>query len=541
MLSVIDYVNYTGDAAFLKSYTDNASQKLDNAYKNFDNPNNLGFYGWDERLGAGFENPNNTETRHAYTMLAIRTWLEFGNLLKQTGQEKLADKYLQYAETKMDEERKKGIWLNEFGLHASADAINTTLTTPQENAAFYQRNYTDRVNRLSYSPFNNYFIIGAMAKMNKYDDAISAIKDCWGGQLNYGGTTFFEVYRPSWNQILGKNDAPVNNQCGYTSLTHPWSAGVVKWLSEEVLGIKPTSPGFKTFNIIPHLANGVTSVKGKTPTLSGDIYSDFNEVSGVSTITVPNGTMAEKVAIPTGQNPVDKISLNGVMIWNNKATTGAKSFNPHIENGYIVFEHLKPGKYNFKVIYRSPFKPAVVKPLPWKYTINSFKQDSLTGGKWNGKYGTEGYMLFNYFKARMHLKKLPAYVDSVVLIRGKNVYVEMPATKGVLKDTTGANRSLGAVITQDPIACLQTMTMDLHASNNSTHQVALYFLDWDNKKRRSAIEIFDLKTKNLLAPVQLVKNYTGGKYLIFNYSGSIRIRVNQVRGENAAISGIFFK
>ncbi|MDB5159033.1 MAG: hypothetical protein JWR50_3740 [Mucilaginibacter sp.] len=541
VLSVIDYVNYTGDVAFLKSYIDNASQKLDNAYKNFDSPNNLGFYGWDERLGAGFENPTNTETKHAYTMLSIRAWLEFGNLLKQSGEEKLADKYLRYAATKINEERKKGTWLNEFGLHASADAINTTLTTPQEDAAFYQRNYTDRANRLSYSPFNNYFIIGALGKMNKYDDAISAIKDCWGGQINYGGTTFFEVYRPSWNLILGKNDAPVNNQCGYTSLTHPWSAGVVKWLSEEVLGIKPMSPGFKTFNIIPHLSGGLISVKGTTPTLSGNISADFNEISGVSTIAIPKGTMAEKVAIPTGQNAVDKISLNGMLIWNNGALSGAKLYNVHIDNGAIVLEHLKPGKYNFKVDYKAFFKPTVVKPLPWKYAIDSFKQDSLTCGKWNGKYGNDGYMLFNYFKAGKHLQKLPAYIDSVVLTRDKNVYLDLPAVNGLLKDTAGLNKPLGAVITQDPIACLQTMTIDLYAINTATHQIALYFLDWDKKGRRSAIEIFDLKTKNLLAPVQLVKNYTGGKYLIFNYTGSIRIRVNQVRGENAAVSGIFFK
>ncbi|TSJ43245.1 Bacterial alpha-L-rhamnosidase [Mucilaginibacter corticis] len=541
VLSVIDYVNYTGDITFLKGYTDNAAQKLDNAYKNFDNPNNLGFYGWDERLGAGFENPTNPETRHAYTMLAIRAWLEFGNLLKQTDDEKLADKYLQYTQTKMDEERKKGTWLNDFGLHASADAINTTLTTAQENTTFYKQNYTDRVNRISYSPFNNYFIIGALGKMDKYDDAISAIKDCWGGQINYGGTTFFEVYRPSWNQILGKNDAPVNNQCGYTSLTHPWSAGVVKWLSEELLGIKPTSPGFKTFQIVPHLSGGLTSVKGATPTLSGNISADFNELSGISTITIPQGTVAEKVAIPTGKNAVDKISLNGVIVWSNNAATGNRSFTQHIENGYIVFEHLKPGKYNFKVTYKSAFKRSIAKQLPWKYVINQFKQDSLTGGKWTGKYGTEGYMLFNYFKAGKHLQKLPAYVDSVVLTRGKNVYADLPAANSTLTDTAGLNKPLGAIATQDPMACLQTMTMDLHASDNSVHQMALYFLDWDNKQRRSAIEIFDLKTKNLLAPVQLVKNYTGGKYVIFNYSGSIRIRINQVRGENAAVSGIFFK
>ena len=33
-----------------------------------------------------------------------------------------------------------------------------------------------------------------------------------------------------------------NCQVGYTSLAHPWGGGVTKWLSEEILGIKPTAP-----------------------------------------------------------------------------------------------------------------------------------------------------------------------------------------------------------------------------------------------------------------------------------------------------------
>jgi hypothetical protein len=44
----------------------------------------------------------------------------------------------------------------------------------------------------------------------------------------------------------------------------------------------------------------------------------------------------------------------------------------------------------------------------------------------------------------------------------------------------------------------------------------------------------------LVAPVQLIKDYQNGKYLVFDYSGSLRIRVNHVRGKNAALSGIFF-
>jgi len=38
------------------------------------------------------------------------------------------------------------------------------------------------------------------------------------------------------NACAKLDDAVPNTQCGITSLCHPWGAGPVKWLNEEVLG-----------------------------------------------------------------------------------------------------------------------------------------------------------------------------------------------------------------------------------------------------------------------------------------------------------------
>ncbi len=540
VLALIDYVNYTGDVDFARKYIDNARAKLDSAYVHFGKSPKLEFYGWDERLGAGFENANITESQYAYSMLSIRAWGDFGGLMTRIGRADLAKKYIGYAAQKMEEERKKKGWQDDFGLHAAADAINTGLTTSAEETLFYERNFTDRVNRVSYSPFNEYFIIGAMAKLQKYGDAVSAIKDCWGGQLRYGGTTFFEVYRPSWNTILGKNDAPPNCQCTYTSLTHPWSAGVVKWLSEEMLGIKPLEPGFRTFEIIPHLADTITAVSGTTPTLRGPISADFDVRSGLTTLVIPAGTMAKRVAIPLGGNSVKSLFLNGKSIWDDKKSTGAFHDVILLKDGYVYVKDLVPGKYQYKVIYNVFHEPKQVTDAPWHYPVDAFIQDSLTSGTWKDSYGKEGFVLFNQLEKGKHLQKLPEYVSSVILRNEANVHLDLPADNNVLTEPSGKTGSFGSVITQDPVPLLETMTIDLKVTGSQLHQVAVYFLDWDNQGRRSEIELFDAKTLQLIAPVQLVKNYKNGKYLVFNYSGSIRIRVNQVRGPNAAVSGLFF-
>jgi hypothetical protein len=539
VLSLIDYVSYTGDVQFARDYINNASQKLDSAYQHFGKSKYLVFHGWDERLGAGFENPNIPESQYAYAMLSIRSWLAFGRLMQQIGKIDLGKKYIGYANQKMTEARTMKPWPVEYGLHASADAINTGLTSPAEESLFYKRHFMDRVNRLSYSPFNQYLVIGAMARMGKYEDALHAIKDLWGGQIKYGGTTFFEVYRPSWNSIIAKNDAPPNGQAGYTSLTHPWSSGVVKWLSEETLGIKPIEPGFKTFEIIPHLGESLTWVKGSTPTPAGLISAHFNISTGFSKFTIPASTTAKQVCIPFGGSRVKSVYLNKKRVWQTGKPISGSDYQ--IKGDHFCFKNVKPGNYECKVIYSKVITPTPAKNLEWIYSINNFKQDSLTAGNWKTQYGSDGFILFNFKSNGQHLQKLPTYVSSIKLKNAANVHLELPE-KGanVSVDNESNDRHFGAIITQDPEPTLQTMTIDLEVIDSQKHRLAVYFLDWDNGDRRSAVEIFDLKTLKLLAPVQMIKEYQNGKYMIFDYSGPIRIRVNHVRGTNVALSGIFF-
>jgi hypothetical protein len=101
-------------------------------------------------------------------------------------------------------------------------------------------------------------------------------------------------------------------------------------------------------------------------------------------------------------------------------------------------------------------------------------------------------------------------------------------------------RNLGQLYTGDPIACQQTMTVDVEALQDKNYQVALYVLDWDRQARRQAVAVFDLKTLNRIAPVHIVRDFTQGKYLIYSCSRSVRLRIDQVRGKNAVLNAIFF-
>jgi len=106
VLSLIDYYNYTGDTITLKTYINNACAKLNDAYLVYGTNPGLGFYGWDERLGAGFENPSCKESQNAYKMLSIRAWNMFATAMGRYGRTDLQTKYAGYANTKIADLRK---------------------------------------------------------------------------------------------------------------------------------------------------------------------------------------------------------------------------------------------------------------------------------------------------------------------------------------------------------------------------------------------------------------------------------------------------
>jgi len=546
VLSLIDYYKYTGDTATLNSYLDNAIGKLDDAYNVYGTNPNLVFFGWDERLGSGFEHPNLPEPQNAYKMLSIRVWNDFAEAMAASGHKDLAKKYSKYAMEKILDLRKNPEWHQEFGLHAGADAVSTRLLGREEKVAIYKKGFTDRINLNSYSPFNQYFVIQALALLSKYDEALSSIRDLWGGQLSYGGTTFFEDYRPSWNAMVGTNGPIPNNQCGFTSLCHPWGAGVTKWLSEEVLGIKPTSPGFRTFDLVPHLGRTLTRVSGSTPTPMGDISASFNVLTGLSKISVPVGSTA-RIGIPKMEKKISRIRVNGVLVWDGKYHPIAAFTAASEDAQFVYFTGVHSGNYTIATAYKGS-TPRFAEPSE-QYAARFIGIDSITSGNWGKIYGRDGYVLCNYYGDGNDKKTLPSYVSDVsyykIMGNGKPLNV-------VWESKTNDQRALAADASNAfprTAACLfgfdadqigYTFTSTISINGVKDYQVSLYFVDWDKRGRKIAVEMFDAATLNLIAPVKMVENSTGGAYLTYAYNKSVKFRINFVRGDNAVLSGLFF-
>jgi hypothetical protein len=86
----------------------------------------------------------------------------------------------------------------------------------------------------------------------------------------------------------------------------------------------------------------------------------------------------------------------------------------------------------------------------------------------------------------------------------------------------------------------QPLTVPIEIKGTRSYQVAFYFVDWDKLGRNIAVEMVDAKTLKMVAPVQVIKDHAEGCYLIYQYDKSVKFRIQQIRGANAALGGIFF-
>lgn len=80
------------------------------------------------------------------------------------------------------------------------------------------------------------------------------------------------------------------------SINHAWASGMTVIFGEFVCGVRPTSPGFKTFEVKPDLA-GLTEVSQNIETKYGFIRVSVKKVDSTTTVnlTVPEGTQATVV------------------------------------------------------------------------------------------------------------------------------------------------------------------------------------------------------------------------------------------------------
>ncbi|MDD4031491.1 MAG: alpha-L-rhamnosidase C-terminal domain-containing protein [Bacteroidales bacterium] len=136
----------------------------------------------------------------------------------------------------------------------------------------------------NFDTFYGYYMLEALAKAGKYQEALNIISDYWGAMLDLGATTFWENFnyadRTNASRIdeltpAGKYDIHANGgaYCYVglrASLCHGWASGPTSWLTAHILGIKVMEPGSKIIQIRPNLGD-LKFAEGTFPTPFGEV------------------------------------------------------------------------------------------------------------------------------------------------------------------------------------------------------------------------------------------------------------------------------
>jgi len=157
------------------------------------------------------------------------------------------------------------------------------------------------------SPYFNAYLLDAMSRTGHRREALYWIRQYWGGMLAEGATSFWVSYDLRWSKTDFHLSLQADGTSGYfVSLAHGWSGGPATWLSENVLGILPASPGYDAVEIDPELL-GLDWARGNVPTPHGSIKISIDKQKGL-TLDLPAGIREARIPV---SEPHARIFVNG--------------------------------------------------------------------------------------------------------------------------------------------------------------------------------------------------------------------------------------
>jgi hypothetical protein len=163
-----------------------------------------------------------------------------------------------------------------LAVHDWRDYGNTIADTNTWNDPDWGLGAADRV-----YPFMSYYELCARFDLQLTSTAFDLLRREWGYMLRVGPGTMWEAIGPF-------GGPPLTMHPSYDS---GWSSGAAPALTQYVLGVTPTSPGFATFTVSPQ-ANDLVWAAGDVPTPHGTIHVSWQRhgVAVLVRVSAPSGT-----------------------------------------------------------------------------------------------------------------------------------------------------------------------------------------------------------------------------------------------------------
>ncbi len=158
------------------------------------------------------------------------------------------------------------------------------------------------------------------------------------------------------------------------------------------------------------------------------------------------------------------------------------------------------------------------------------KTDAGTEGNWKSAYGADGVNIIG---------DTTTYPSYVTVTPAQNISYTWAASttdiRALQKFSSSTDRIAAAWYNPS------SFSMDVKFSDQNTHQLALYLLDWDSQGRAERVDIVDGGT-NAVIDTRSVSSFVGGQYLVWNLGGHVIVRVTNTNSNspNAVVSGLLF-
>lgn len=107
--------------------------------------------------------------------------------------------------------------------------------------------YNENVPQIT-TPYFKFFELDALGKLGDLDTIWETLHSYWGGMIERGAVTFWELFDPAQK---GREQYGMYGDPFGKSLCHAWGASPIYLLGRYFLGVKPTAPGYKTYEVKP--------------------------------------------------------------------------------------------------------------------------------------------------------------------------------------------------------------------------------------------------------------------------------------------------
>ena len=148
----------------------------------------------DDRTGAGFSNSSCVECEHDHRFILLRTLNESAAAYKSLNASfaaTLAADAASLAKALRGDTAAGQPWHTALLLPSASDVVNSGLATKEEEAALHARLFSDPLTICQLSPFNTYWTLQALGRMGKAEQALFVLRNCYGGMIALGATTFW--------------------------------------------------------------------------------------------------------------------------------------------------------------------------------------------------------------------------------------------------------------------------------------------------------------------------------------------------------------